>query len=141
VAKSLWLHPAAKPGLFVACLLPLAWLIYAIGTNQLGANPAEGLIRGLGDWTLRALWLTLAITPLRQLSGIAALARFRRMLGLFTALYASLHLLAYAWLDQGFDLPTIAADIATRHGGHLDLLDGAHGRGLRVRLSLPGTNP
>lgn len=114
MAKSLWLHPAAKPGLFIACLLPLAWLIYAIGTNQLGANPAEGLIRGLGDWTLRALWLTLAITPLRQLSGVAALARFRRMLGLFTAFYASLHLLAYAWLDQGFDLPTIAADIAKR---------------------------
>ena len=110
----MWLHPAAKPVLFIACLLPLAWLIYAIGTNQLGANPAEGLIRGLGDWTLRALWLTLAITPLRQLTGLAALARFRRMLGLFTAFYASLHLLSYAWLDMGFAWADIAADIAKR---------------------------
>lgn len=114
MGKSLWLHPAAKPVLFIACLLPLAWLIYAIGANQLGANPAEGLIRGLGDWTLRALWLTLAITPLRQLTGLAALARFRRMLGLFTAFYASLHLLSYAWLDMGFAWPDIAADIAKR---------------------------
>ncbi|MFX4396913.1 ferric reductase-like transmembrane domain-containing protein, partial [Acinetobacter baumannii] len=76
--------------------------------------PAEALIRRLGDWTLRGLWLTLAITPLRELTGLAALARFRRMLGVFSFGYASLHLLAYGWLDMGLDLADIAADIAKR---------------------------
>ncbi|RZJ09157.1 MAG: sulfoxide reductase heme-binding subunit YedZ [Rubrivivax sp.] len=108
------LSRAAKPALFIACLLPLAWLIYAAFTNQLGANPAEALIRGLGDWTLRGLWLTLAITPLRELTGLTALARFRRMLGVFTFVYASLHLLAYGWLDMALDVPEIAIDIAKR---------------------------
>lgn len=112
--SSALLHRAAKPALFVLCLAPLAWLVYAAATNQLGANPAEALIRGLGDWTLRGLWLTLAITPLRQLTGLAALARFRRMLGVFTFVYASLHLLAYGWLDMGLALDDIAADIAKR---------------------------
>jgi sulfoxide reductase heme-binding subunit YedZ len=108
------LSGVAKPALFVTCLLPLAWLVYAAFTNQLGANPAEALIRGLGDWTLRGLWLTLAITPLRELTGLAALARLRRMLGVFTFAYASLHLLAYGWLDMGLDLAEIAVDIAKR---------------------------
>ena len=112
--SSALLHRAAKPALFALCLVPLAWLVYAAATNQLGANPAEALIRGLGDWTLRGLWLTLAITPLRQLTGLAALARFRRMLGVFTFVYASLHLLAYGWLDMGLALDDIAADIAKR---------------------------
>lgn len=112
--SSALLHRAAKPALFVLCLAPLAWLVYAAATNQLGANPAEALIRGLGDWTLRGLWLTLTITPLRQLTGLAALARFRRMLGVFTFVYASLHLLAYGWLDMGLALDDIAADIAKR---------------------------
>jgi sulfoxide reductase heme-binding subunit YedZ len=105
---------AAKPVLFLLCLAPLAWLVYAAATNQLGANPAEALIRRLGDWTLRGLWLTLAVTPLRELAGLPALARLRRMLGVFTFFYASLHLLAYGWLDQGLDLGVIAADIAKR---------------------------
>ncbi len=108
------LHPAAKVVLFLLCLAPLAWLVYGAVANQLGANPAEALIRRLGDWTLRGLMLTLAITPLRELSGLAALARFRRLLGVFTFTYASLHLLAYGWLDMGLDLPEIARDIAKR---------------------------
>jgi len=112
--SSALLSRAAKPALFLLCLAPLAWLVYAAATNQLGANPAEALIRGLGDWTLRGLWLTLAITPLRELTKLAALARFRRMLGVFTFFYASLHLLAYGWLDQGLALDDIAADIAKR---------------------------
>ncbi|WP_457426867.1 sulfite oxidase heme-binding subunit YedZ [Roseateles sp. P5_E7] len=108
------LSRAAKPLLFIACLAPLAWLVYAAATNHLGANPAEALIRSLGDWTLRGLWLTLTITPLRELTGLAALARFRRMLGVFTFSYASLHLLAYGWLDMGLALDDIAADIVKR---------------------------
>jgi methionine sulfoxide reductase heme-binding subunit len=108
------LSRAAKPLLFVLCLAPLAWLVYAAVANRLGANPAEALIRSLGDWTLRGLWLTLTLTPLRELTGMAALARFRRMLGVFTFFYASLHLLAYGWLDMGLALDDIANDIAKR---------------------------
>ena len=114
MARSPLLHPAAKPLLFAACLLPCVWLFYAAAANQLGANPAEALIRSTGDWTLRLLCLTLAVTPLRVLANQPALARFRRMLGLFTFFYATLHFLAYAWLDMGFDAAQIARDIPKR---------------------------
>ncbi|HUG24562.1 sulfite oxidase heme-binding subunit YedZ [Piscinibacter sp.] len=112
--KPLLLHPAAKPLLFVLCLLPFGWLFYGAWADTLGANPAEALIRATGDWTLRFLCLTLAVTPLRQWTGQAALARFRRMLGLFAFFYVVLHFLAYAWLDMGFDLQTIVTDIPKR---------------------------
>jgi methionine sulfoxide reductase heme-binding subunit len=95
-------------------LLPFAWLIYAAMANRLGANPAEALIRATGDWTLRFLCVVLAVTPLRQWTQQPALARFRRMLGLFVFFYAVLHFLAYAWLDMGFDAATIARDIPKR---------------------------
>lgn len=108
------LHPAAKPLLFALCLLPFAWLFYAAAANQLGANPAEALIRSTGDWTLRFLCLVLAVTPLRVWTKQPALARFRRMIGLFTFFYAVLHFLAYAWLDMGLDLAVIARDIPKR---------------------------
>lgn len=113
VTKAL-LHPAAKVVLFIAALLPLAWLVFGAFTEALGANPAEKIIRSTGDWTLRLLCVTLAVTPLRQISGYAALARFRRMLGVFTFFYASLHLLAYSWLDKALQIPDIAHDIAKR---------------------------
>ena len=112
--QKLLLHPAAKPVLFTICLLPFAWLFYNALTNQLGANPAEALIRSLGDWTLRFLCIVLAVTPLRVLSKTPALARFRRMLGLFVYFYVVMHLLSYSWFDMGFDVPDIAKDIAKR---------------------------
>ena len=112
--KSPWLHPAAKPLLFVLCLLPFAWLLYGAQANTLGANPAEALIRSTGDWTLRFLCITLAVTPLRVLTGQPALLRFRRMLGLFAFFYVVLHFLSYAWLDMGFDLQAIVVDIPKR---------------------------
>ncbi len=112
--RPVWLHPAAKPLLFVLGLLPFAWLFYGALANQLGANPAEHLIRATGDWTLRLLCLTLAVTPLRVIASQPALARFRRMLGLFTYFYACLHLLGYAWFDMGLDPADIAKDIAKR---------------------------
>ncbi len=108
-------HPAAKPAGFVLALLPLAWLVFGAVANTLGANPAEALIRSTGDWTLRLLCLTLAVTPLRQLTGWHALARWRRMLGLFTFFYGVLHFLCYAWLDMGLDLALILPDIAKRN--------------------------
>ncbi len=108
------LHPAAKPVVFVLCLLPLAWLVVGAVADRLGANPAEELIRSTGDWTLRFLCLALAVTPLRQLTRTPQLARYRRMLGLFTFFYACLHLLAYGWLDMGFDVADIGRDILKR---------------------------
>jgi methionine sulfoxide reductase heme-binding subunit len=100
--------------LFVLSLGPFVSLAWGAVANTLGANPAEALIRGTGDWTLRFLCLTLAVTPLRQLSGWPALARYRRMLGLFTFFYAGWHFLAFAWLDMGFELDAILRDIAKR---------------------------
>jgi sulfoxide reductase heme-binding subunit YedZ len=112
--KPLLLHAAAKPLLFIACLLPFAWLFYGAASQTLGANPAEALIRSTGDWTLRFLCLTLAVTPLRQWTAQPALARFRRMLGLFVFFYALLHFFSYAWLDMGFELAAIVRDIPKR---------------------------
>lgn len=112
--NKLLMHPAAKPVVFGLALLPLAWLVVAAATDGLGANPAEALVRALGDWTLRMLCLVLAVTPLRVLTGTPALARFRRMLGLYVFFYAALHLLAYAWFDMGLDAADIGRDIAKR---------------------------
>lgn len=112
--KKWLLHPAAKPVVFALCLGPFAWLFYGALANQLGANPAEALIRSTGDWTLRLLCVALAVTPLRVQFGLAPLARFRRMLGLFVFFYALLHLLCYSWFDMGFDLGEIVLDVAKR---------------------------
>ena len=112
--NKLLLKPATKPVLFALALLPFAWLVYGAFANTLGANPAEALIRSTGDWTLRFLCLTLAVTPLRQQFGLSALARLRRMLGLYAFFYASLHFLAFAWLDMGFELDAIVKDIGKR---------------------------
>jgi len=108
------LHPAAKPLLWLFCMLPMLWLFYAAATDQLGANPAEALSRSTGELTLRFLCMVLAISPLRVVLGLSALARFRRMLGLFVYAYVCLHLLSYAWFDMGFDPMDMARDIAKR---------------------------
>ena len=112
--RKLLLHPLAKPVVFVLCLLPFTWLFYGALSDQLGANPAEYLIRSTGDWTLRFLCIVLAVTPLRVLTSTPQLARLRRMLGLFVYFYVVLHLLSYSWFDMGFDVPDIAKDIAKR---------------------------
>ncbi len=113
VGKAL-MHPAAKPLVFVACLLPFAWLLYAAIANQLGANPAEALVRSTGDWTLRFLCIVLTVTPLRVITKTPALARFRRMLGLYVYFYVVVHLLSYSWFDMGFDVGDIVKDIIKR---------------------------
>jgi len=112
--NSLLLNKAAKPVVFVLALLPFAWLVWGIVTNSLGANPAEHLIRSTGDWTLRFLCIVLAVTPLRVTTKTPALARFRRMLGLFVYFYVCLHLLSYGLFDMDLDLGEIAKDIAKR---------------------------
>ena len=103
-----------KPAVFAASLGPFAWLLYAAFADQLGPNPAEYLTRSTGDWTLRFLCLTLAVTPVRQLAGWNALLRYRRMLGLFTFFYGVLHLCCYAGFDMSFDLGAIVRDIPKR---------------------------
>lgn len=112
--QRLLLHPLAKPLLFMICLLPLAGLLHAALNDQLGANPAEALIRSTGDWTLRFVCIVLAVTPLRVMLGVPPLARFRRMLGLFAYFYVLVHLLSYSWFDMGLDAQEIAKDIAKR---------------------------
>jgi sulfoxide reductase heme-binding subunit YedZ len=107
-------HPAVKPLLFVLALGPFAHLFYGALSNGLGPNPAEALSRGTGDWTLRFLCLTLAVTPLRQITGWVVMARWRRLLGLYSFFYGMLHFLCYAWLDMGFDVATIVRDIPKR---------------------------
>jgi sulfoxide reductase heme-binding subunit YedZ len=103
--------------LFLICLVPLALLllaIFGVGGLNLGANPIEELIHSLGKWGLKFLLITLAVTPLRRVTGWNWLVRFRRMLGLFAFFYLLLHFLAYAGLDQRFDLPVIFEDVVER---------------------------
>ena len=103
-----------KPLLFLICLIPLARLIYLGFTGGLGANPIEFITRSTGTWTLTGLMITLAVTPLRRLTGFNALVRYRRMLGVFTFFYASLHFTTYIWLDQFFNLAHVLKDIYKR---------------------------
>lgn len=108
------LHPLAKPAVGVLALLPFLWLVFAAVADRLGANPAEALVRQSGDWTLRFLCLVLSITPLRALTATPALARFRRMAGLFVYFYACIHMLSYAWFDMGLDWSDTVRDIVKR---------------------------
>lgn len=108
------LHRGAKPLVFALALLPVSYLSWAAAFDHLGANPAEALVRATGDWTLRMLCVVLAVTPLRVLTGTPALARFRRMLGLFVHFYGALHLLSYSGFDMAFDVSDIAGDIVKR---------------------------
>ncbi|MEY4760632.1 MAG: hypothetical protein RLZZ200_488 [Pseudomonadota bacterium] len=106
-----------KPLVFIAAFWPLAGLVagaFGIGGASLGADPVKLIEHRCGLAALQLLWITLCITPLRQLTRNGDLQRLRRMLGLFAAFYALLHVVAYAWLDQALDLPAIGADIVKR---------------------------
>ncbi len=107
-------HRWTKPALCLLGLLPFAWLFWGAANDALGPNPAEHLIRSTGDWTLRFLCITLAVTPLRVTLGLPELLKLRRMFGRFTYFYVVLHLLCYSWLDMEFDWADIAHDIAKR---------------------------
>jgi len=108
-----WIAPA-KAAVFAAGLYPLARLVLFGLTDRLGANPVEFITRSTGLWTLVMLCVTLAVTPLRRMTGINALLRFRRMLGLFAFFYATLHFTTYFWFDKWFDLMAILADVGKR---------------------------
>jgi sulfoxide reductase heme-binding subunit YedZ len=106
-----------KALMFFACLVPLGQLaleVFGVGGLSLGANPVEELIHRFGIWGLNFLLITLAVTPLRRLTGWNWLIRFRRMLGLFAFFYILMHFLAYAGIDQRFDLPAIFEDVVER---------------------------
>ena len=103
---------AVKAVLFVLALLPLARLITLGMLDDLGANPIEFVIRSNGTWTLTFLLITLAITPLKKITGMSWLLGLRRMLGLLAFFYAVLHFLSYVWLDQWFDWQAIVKDVA-----------------------------
>ena len=103
-----------KPLIFILSLLPLVWWGFGLAFDYLGANPIETVMRGSGEWALRFLLITLAVSPLRRLLGWAKLMRLRRMFGLFSWFYAGLHLLIYLSLDQFFDWTAIFYDILDR---------------------------
>jgi methionine sulfoxide reductase heme-binding subunit len=113
-----------KLAVFLACLGPLAYLLYgffgrtpfdmATWGQGLGANPIEKITHTTGDWTLWFLLITLAITPARKLLHLPSLIKFRRMIGLYAFFYGCLHLLTYVWLDKFFNLHEMLADIAKR---------------------------
>jgi sulfoxide reductase heme-binding subunit YedZ len=106
-----------KALLFLACLVPLGKLaleLFGVAGTSLGANPIEELMHRLGIWGLNFLLITLTVTPLRRLTGMNWLLRFRRMLGLFAFFYLLMHFLTYLGLDQRFDLAAIIEDIAER---------------------------
>jgi sulfoxide reductase heme-binding subunit YedZ len=104
----------AKPFVFAAALVPVAYLAAGAWRGWLGANPIETITRSTGVWTLRLMLVTLAITPLRRAAGWNGAIQFRRMLGLFAFFYGTLHLITYLWLDQFFDWAAILKDVAKR---------------------------
>lgn len=111
----LLLKPWVKPLLWLLCAMPFMLLMGRALTEQLGANPAEKLIRNTGEWTLRWLWLTLAISPLRDVASLPTLLRYRRALGVTAFVYAVLHFLSYAWLDKGLIIDDIVRDVVKRN--------------------------
>ena len=104
----------AKPLVFAACLVPMGWTLWLAASGGLGAEPVAEGVRQSGLWALRFLLLALAVTPLRRLTGLAGLARLRRMIGLFAFFYALLHVLTYVGVDQFFDWHAVWLDIVRR---------------------------
>ena len=112
--KKLLFSPWTKRALFALCLIPAIQLIVRGLQGNLSANPVEFIEHRTGDWAIRFVLITLAVTPLRKIFEQPLLTRFRRMLGLFTYFYVSVHLLMYLIFDQSFDLMAIVADVIKR---------------------------
>jgi sulfoxide reductase heme-binding subunit YedZ len=105
---------AAKVAVFLAALGPLGWLVWGFLHDLLGGNPVEYITHSTGDWAMRFLLITLAVTPVRKLTSQHYLLRFRRMLGLFAFFYGCLHFITYLWLDQTLDFAGMGKDILKR---------------------------
>ena len=104
----------AKPLIWVLCLAPLAWLVYRAIFGGLSPNPIDDITDETGQWALRLLLVSLAVTPVRRITGWNGIIQWRRLLGLFAFFYVCLHLTTYVVLDQFFDPNAILADIAKR---------------------------
>ena len=104
----------AKLVLFINGLVPLTLLLWDVWRKQVGANPLEFVTRTTGMLTLVFLLLTLAVSPLRRITGLNWLIKFRRMLGVFAFFYGLLHLVTYVAFDRVFRWSTIPGDIASR---------------------------
>lgn len=115
MANQWLLKPWGKPLLWAVAAVPALALLVGALTDGLGANPAQTLIQETGEWALRWLWLTLLVTPLREMASLPALLRYRRTLGVTAFVYALLHLLSYAWLDKGWVIDDIVADVFKRN--------------------------
>ncbi|MCB1745272.1 MAG: sulfoxide reductase heme-binding subunit YedZ [Gammaproteobacteria bacterium] len=126
----------SKALLFITASIPALTLFTGLLLGRLGANPVEVLTHQTGEWGLRILLLTLAITPFRKLTGLHQVVRFRRMLGLFSFFYISLHFLTYVLLDAGLDLAYIAEDVLDR----LYITAGFAGLCLMIPLAATSTN-
>jgi sulfoxide reductase heme-binding subunit YedZ len=103
-----------KPILWIACLMPLAWLVHGALADGLGANPVERITHATGLTALTLLFIGLAITPLRRWTGVLWLVQYRRLVGLFAFFYACLHLLIYLVLDQSLSVPAMMHDVGKR---------------------------
>jgi sulfoxide reductase heme-binding subunit YedZ len=103
-----------KPIIFLICLMPLARLIWLGVADSLGANPIELITRSTGTWALVFLCITLAMTPLRLITGLVVWIKLRRMLGLFCFFYACMHFSIWFWLDQNLDLQSMWSDVVKR---------------------------
>ena len=136
MANQWLLKPWMKPLLWVVGAVPALALLVGALTDGLGANPAQTLIQETGEWTLRWLWLTLLVTPLREMAALPALVRYRRTLGVTAFVYAVLHLLSYAWLDKGWVIDAIVADVFKRNFILVGMLTFA----LMLPLALTSTN-
>ena len=115
MANQWLLKPWGKPLLWAVAAVPAVALLVGALSDGLGANPAQTLIQETGEWALRWLWLTLLVTPLREMASLPALLRYRRTLGVTAFVYAVLHLLSYAWLDKGWVIDDIVADVFKRN--------------------------
>jgi sulfoxide reductase heme-binding subunit YedZ len=114
VSQTQFIRRVIKPVVFVAALGPFAWLVYNAFFGDLGVNPVETITNQTGIWTLRFIVVTLALTPLRWISGFNPLALFRRMLGLFAFFYGSLHFMTYFILDHSLEFSGVWDDVVKR---------------------------
>ncbi len=103
-----------KPVAFILCLVPFFILMHGFLNDNLGADPIQFMLKETGQWALRLLLITLAITPIRLISSWSSLIKFRRMFGLFSFFYAFLHVCIYIVFDQSLDIVEITSDIFKR---------------------------
>jgi len=113
VNSTQWRRRVFKPVVWVVCLAPLAYLVYSLSLD-LGANPVETITNFTGIWTLRLIVATLAISPLRWLTGINQLVNYRRVLGLFAFFYGFLHFMTFFFFDHQFDVAGMWEDVRLR---------------------------